>query len=73
MDFEVMARNLMNALAQLLALRLVVSSPREKVGDLPALYVLLCALLAPRLCVVLIVLGFVFKYRVRFERDAVER
>lgn len=72
MDFEDIQRNLANALAQLMALRLVVSSPNEKVGDLPALYVLLAALLAPWLCVAALVLGFLFKYRARFERDAMK-
>lgn len=73
MDFEEIQRNLMNALAQLLALRLIVSSRSEKVGDLPAVYVLLCALMAPVLVVALVVLGFLFRYSARFERDAVYR
>ena len=73
MDFEEIQRNLMNALAQLMALRLIVSSPSEKVGDLPAVYVLLVALIAPYVCVGLAVLGLIFKYRARFERDAVAR
>ena len=71
MDFEEIQRNIASALAQLIALRLVVSSPNEKVGDLPALYVLLAAMLAPHQCVIVLVLGFLFKYRARFERDAV--
>ena len=73
MDFEEIQRNLMNALAQLMALRLIVSSPSEKVGDLPAVYVLLCALLAPYAVVGLAVLGLLFRYSARFERDAVAR
>lgn len=73
MDFEEIQRNLMNALAQLLALRLIVSSRSEKVGDLPAVYVLLCALMTPMLVVALVVLGFLFRYSARFERDAVYR
>lgn len=73
MDFEEIQRNLMNALAQLISLRLIVSSPREKVADLPALYVLLCALMAPALCAVLLVLGFLMHYSARFEREAVYR
>lgn len=73
MDFEEMQRNLVNALAQLMSLRLIVSSANEKVGDLPALYVLLAALLSPQVCVAALVLGFLFKYRARFERDAVRR
>ena len=73
MDFEEIQRNLLNALAQLIALRLVVSSPREKVADLPALYVLLCAMMAPALCVALLAAGFLLRYSARFERDAVYR
>ena len=72
MDFEEIQRNIAGALAQLMALRLIVSSPNEKVGDLPALYVLLAAMLAPRRCVAALVLGFLFKYRARFERDAMK-
>ena len=73
MDFEEIQRNLMNALAQLMALRLIVSSPNEKAADLPAVYVLVAALLAPYVCAALLVLGFIFRYRARFERDAVRR
>ena len=72
MDFEDIQRNIANALGQLMALRLIVSSPNEKVADLPALYVLLAVLLAPRVCVAALVLGFLFKYRARFEPDAVK-
>ena len=45
MDFEQIKKNLMNALAQLLALRVIVTSPSAKVADLPALYVLLAVLM----------------------------
>lgn len=69
MDFEEIQRNLMNALSRLFSLRLVVSSPREKIADLPAAYVLLCALLAPALCAVLLALGFLCRYGARFERS----
>ena len=73
MDFETIKRNLLNAFSQLCALRLIVSSPREQVADLPALYVLLAVLIAPYVCVALLVLGFVFRYGARFEKDAVRR
>ena len=69
MDFEKIKQNLLNALRQLMALRLIVSSPSEKVGDLPALYVLLAVLLAPGACAAVLVLGFLFKYGARFEKD----
>lgn len=70
MDFETIKQNLLSALGQLMALRLIVSSPSRKVADLPAAYVLLCALVAPWLCAALLVLGFVFRYGARFEKDA---
>lgn len=70
MDFERIKHNLVNAFTQLCALRLIVSSPREKVADLPALYVLIAALIAPYVCVALLVLGFVTRHAARFEKDA---
>ena len=70
MDFESIKRNLANAFAQLCALRLIVSSPREKVADLPAPYVLIAVLIAPYVCVALLILGFLTKHGARFEKDA---
>ena len=71
MDFEQIKKNLLDALGQLLALRVIVTSPREKVADLPALYVLLFALMTPGMSVVVILLGLVTKHAVRFEKDVV--
>ena len=68
MDFQQIQQNLLNALGQLLSLRLVVSSPNEKVADLPALYVLVAALMAPVPVAAAVVLGFLAKYAARFER-----
>lgn len=73
MDFGQIRNNLMNAAAQLLALRVIVTSPSEKVADLPALYVLAAVLLAPVVCVLALVLGFLGRYAVRFEKDAAPR
>ena len=70
MDFEQIKNNLMNALGQLMALRMIVTSPSEKVADLPALYVLLAALLAPGACVAVLLLGLITRHAVRFEKDA---
>ena len=69
MDFESIKNNLLSAFSQLCALRLIVSSPREKVADLPALYVLIAALIAPYVCAALLVAGFVLRYGARFEKD----
>ena len=70
MDFERIKENLANALRQLMALRLIVSSPSRKVADLPAAYVLIAALMAPWVCLFAVVLGFLFRYGARFEKDA---
>lgn len=70
MDFEAIKENLMSAFRQLLVLRLIVTSPNEKVADLPALYVLLAVLIAPWVCLALLVLGFLGRYGARFEKDA---
>ena len=69
MDFQSIKNNLMMFFAQLMALRLIVSSPNEKVADLPALYVILAVLLAPWVCVTSLILGFIFKYGARFEKE----
>jgi len=70
MDFEQIKNNLLDALGRLMALRLIITSPREKVADLPALYVILAVLLAPGAVVVIALLGLLFRYAVRFEKDA---
>ena len=70
MDFERIKQNLSDALRQLMALRLIVSSPSRKVADLPAAYVLIAALMAPWVCLFAVVLGFLFRYGARFEKDA---
>jgi len=70
MDFEQIKQNLLNALGQLMALRVIVTSTSEKVADLPAIYVLLAALMAPWVCVAVLVLGLVTRHAVRFEKDA---
>ena len=70
MDFDRIRQNLMNAISQLMALRLIVSSPSKKVADLPAAYVLAAAIMAPWVCAAALVLGFLFRYGARFEKDA---
>ena len=69
MDFEQIKNNLLNAFGQLIALRMIVTSPREKVADLPALYVLLAALMIPGMCVALLILGLATRHALRFEKD----
>ena len=69
MDFETIKNNAVNAFRQLTVLRVIVTSPNEKVADVPALYALL---LAPWVCAAALVLGFLFKYGIRFEKDAVK-
>lgn len=73
MDFEEIKNNLLDALGKLMALRVIVTSPSEKVADLPALYAILAVLLAPWVVVMIVVLGLVFRYAVRFESDATKR
>ena len=72
MDFESIKSNLLKALSQLLALRLIISSPNEKVADLPAAYALIAVMASPVCCAVLFVLGLIFRYGARFEKDAVQ-
>ena len=72
MDFETIKNNAVNAFRQLSVLRVIVTSPNEKVADVPALYALAALLLAPWFCAAALVLGFLFKYGIRFEKDAVK-
>ena len=68
MDFETIKNNAVNAFHQLSVLRVIVTSPNEKVADVPALYALAALLLAPWVCAAALVLGFLFKYGIRFEK-----
>jgi len=70
MDFEQIKNNLLDALGRLMALRVIITSPKEKVADLPALYAILAVLLAPGAIVVTVILGLAFRYAIRFEKDA---
>lgn len=72
MDFETIKNNAINAFRQLMVLRVIVTSPSEKVADLPALYALVALIMAPWLVAAVAVLGFLFKYGIRFEKDAVK-
>ena len=72
MDFEQIKNNLVSAFTQLTAMRVIVTSPREKVADLPALYVIIAVLLAPLACAAALALGLIFRYALRVERDAVK-
>lgn len=73
MDFEQIKNNLLSALGQLMALRVIVTSRHEKIADLPAPYVILAVLLAPGVCAAALVLGLVFRYAIRFEKDATKK
>ena len=57
MDFETIKRNAVNAFRQLTVLRVIVTSPNEKVADVPALYALVALLLAPWVCAAVLVLA----------------
>lgn len=70
MDFEQIKNNLLSALSQLLALRMIVTSPNEKVADVPVLFALIVLVHIPVLCVAAAALGLVRRYAVRFEKDA---
>ena len=73
MDFEQIKNNLLDALGRLMALRVIITSSKEKVADLPALYVILAVMLVPGAIVVIALLGLIFRYAVRFEKDVTKR
>ena len=72
MDFEQMKNNLVRVFSQLMATRVIVTSPSEKVADLPALYVILAVSMAPWACAAVLALGLLRRYAIRIERDAVK-
>lgn len=72
MDFETIKNNAMNAFRQLSVLRVIVTSPHEKVADVPRCMRLPPVLLAPWVCGAALILGFLFHYGIRFEKDAVK-
>ena len=65
MDFETIKNNAMNAFRQLSVLRVIVTSPHEKVADVPALYALAAVLLAPWVCGAALVLSFFLSKPIR--------
>lgn len=69
MDFEEIKNNLIRAVSQLMVLRVVATSPREKVIDLPAIYAILCVLMAPWAVIILTFVALLLNYRIRFEKD----
>ncbi|MBQ2991381.1 MAG: hypothetical protein IJD60_08850 [Clostridia bacterium] len=72
MDWNQIRDNLLRVFSQLMAMRVIVTSPREKVADLPALYVILAVAMAPWVLAAALALGLLRRYAVRFERDAVK-
>ena len=65
MDFETIKNNAMNAFRQLSVLRVIVTSPNEKVADVPALYALAAVLLAPWVCGAALLLTFFLSKPIR--------
>lgn len=72
MNFEQVKNNLLRVFSQLMALRVIITSPREKVADLPVPYAILAVSMAPWACAAALALGLVNRYAIRFERDAVK-
>ena len=73
MNYQTILDNFRKAFQRLLALRIVVSSPAEKIADLPAVYGILAIIMVPAVCVGIFILGLIFRYRIRLERDAEKR
>jgi ABC-type long-subunit fatty acid transport system fused permease/ATPase subunit len=68
MQYNEIIENLRNALMKLLSLRVIVTSPSRKVADLPLLYLIVAALMAVKVAVVIVLVGFLAGYRARLEK-----
>ena len=73
MDGNEIMGNLRAAFARLLSLRLIISSPSEKVADLPLLYVILLVLSTPLVSLCAVIGGLISHYGVRMERELERR
>lgn len=62
----------MNAFRQLSVLRVIVTSPMKRWRMCPRCMRLPPVLLAPWVCGAALILGFLFHYGIRFEKDAVK-
>ena len=69
MDTRDMLANLRGAAGRILAQRLIVTSPCEKVADVPLVYAVLLFLAAPGCCLLAFLLGLIRHYGLRLERD----
>ena len=69
MEINEMFANLRDAFLRLASYRLIVSSPREKVADVPLFYALFLLWATPVVCAGAVVLGLILRYGARFERD----
>ena len=68
-----MLSNLRAAAERILSQRLIVTSPSEKVADVPLVYAICLLLSAFPACVLAFVLGLIRRYSLRLERDADRR
>ena len=72
-DMNQILANLKNAFQQILAYRVVVTSPTEKVADLPLVVLILVALMARIASVVIVILAALTGHRIRIEKDLIVR
>lgn len=73
MEGNEILQNLRAALERLLRMRLLVSSPREKVADVPLVYAALLALSCPAAAILAFLLGWARKYSLRIENQLMKR
>ena len=72
-DTKAILNNLKNAFEKLCRQRMIVSSPNEKVADVPVIWALLLLLATPVPCVIAFVLGLIRHYDLRFEQELERR
>ena len=70
MDTRDMMNNLRAAARRILAQRLIVTSPSEKIADVPLVYAVMLVLAVPWVSLIAFVLGLIRRFGLRLERSA---
>ncbi|MCR4706904.1 MAG: hypothetical protein K5746_03045 [Clostridiales bacterium] len=73
MEGNEILNNLRTAFDRVMRMRLCVSSPAEKIADVPIVYSVLLALATPGAAVLALVLGWIRKYSLRVETRPIRR
>lgn len=73
LNFQQIIENFRKAFQSVLSYRVLVTSPTEKVADLPLAVIIIVALMAPVASVIIALIALLTGHRPRLERDYIMR